>query len=383
VKKQELLEEMKPLTNGGVSLISSKVVATFDDVKVSPLKTIESDSVVEDKKDEVTDNIVEEDKKEDADIKDEVSGTINLEKYSVTGFAENVVSDKVVPASVIDENSLDYVKVTNEVELADALRKGSKVKVIEIMNDLDLGWNEIDSQAKKAPFAQNIAPLTHPTLKKTGVSRITVESFNDLTIFSKNGSTIKHAGFVFKNSKNVVVRNLQFDELWEWDESTKGDYDRNDWDYLTLEGCNGVWIDHCTFGKAYDGIVDSKKGTKGVTISYSKFLPGDYKNNGFFTAMFDEMEKNPANYPMYSTIKKQGLSKKDIMRVASPQKKTHLIGAKELDMSKAITAAGYHFGLTSNGVLSTEGGALYMETYHIEVIVILRKVHYLQNRLLL
>lgn len=374
---------MKPLTNGGVSLISSKVVATFDDVKVSPLKTIESDSVVEDKKDEVTDNIVEEDKKEDADIKDEVSGTINLEKYSVTGFAENVVSDKVVPASVIDENSLDYVKVTNEVELADALRKGSKVKVIEIMNDLDLGWNEIDSQAKKAPFAQNIAPLTHPTLKKTGVSRITVESFNDLTIFSKNGSTIKHAGFVFKNSKNVVVRNLQFDELWEWDESTKGDYDRNDWDYLTLEGCNGVWIDHCTFGKAYDGIVDSKKGTKGVTISYSKFLPGDYKNNGFFTAMFDEMEKNPANYPMYSTIKKQGLSKKDIMRVASPQKKTHLIGAKELDMSKAITAAGYHFGLTSNGVLSTEGGALYMETYHIEVIVILRKVHYLQNRLLL
>ncbi|MBE6051714.1 MAG: hypothetical protein E7214_13960 [Clostridium sp.] len=383
MKKQELLEEMKPLTNGGVSLISSKVVATFDDVKVSPLKTIESDSVVEDKKDEVTDNIVEEDKKEDADIKDEVSGTINLEKYSVTGFAENVVSDKVVPASVIDENSLDYVKVTNEVELADALRKGSKVKVIEIMNDLDLGWNEIDSQAKKAPFAQNIAPLTHPTLKKTGVSRITVESFNDLTIFSKNGSTIKHAGFVFKNSKNVVVRNLQFDELWEWDESTKGDYDRNDWDYLTLEGCNGVWIDHCTFGKAYDGIVDSKKGTKGVTISYSKFLPGDYKNNGFFTAMFDEMEKNPANYPMYSTIKKQGLSKKDIMRVASPQKKTHLIGAKELDMSKAITAAGYHFGLTSNGVLSTEGGALYMETYHIEVIVILRKVHYLQNRLLL
>lgn len=152
---------------------------------------------------------------------------------------------------------------------------------------------------------------------------------------------------------------------------------------MTLEGCNGVWIDHCTFGKAYDGIVDSKKGTKGVTISYSKFLPGDYKNNGFFTAMFDEMEKNPANYPMYSTIKKQGLSKKDIMRVASPQKKTHLIGAKELDMSKAITAAGYHFGLTSNGALSTEGGALYMETYHIEVIVILRKVHYLQNRLLL
>lgn len=292
--------------------------------------------------------------------------------------------------------------------------KATKVKVIEIMNDLNLGWNEIDSQAKKLPFAQNIAPLTHPVLKKTGVSRITVDSFNDLTIFSKNGSTIKHAGFVFKNSKNVVVRNLQFDELWEWDENTKGDYDRNDWGFITLEGCNGVWIDHCTFGKAYDGIVDSKKGTKGVTISYSKFLPGDYKNKGFYTAMFDEMEKNPENYPMYSFIRKQGLSKENIMKVASPQKKTHLIGARELDvtnndleitlhhnyykdsqdrmprlrggnahiynivmdcrdiyaarnivtssMSKAITNAGYHFGLTSNGAISTEGGALYMES---------------------
>lgn len=409
-------EEDSSLKNGAVGLISSKVIATYDDVVVSSLSDKVEDTEI---KDEILDDTTNNDKIEDTEVKDEIieeSETINLEKYSVSGFASSIVSDKKVPmSSSIDElNSSSYVRVTNEVELAAALKKGSKVKVIEIMNDLDLGWNEIDAAAQKAPFTQNIVPLTHPTLKKTGVSKITVDSFDDLTIFSKNGSTIKHAGLVFKNSKNVVIRNLQFDELWEWDEDTKGDYDRNDWDYITLEGCNGVWIDHCTFGKAYDGIVDSKKGTKGVTISYSKFLPGDYKNDGFFTAMFDEMEKNSSKYPMYSFIKSQGLSKEDIMRVASPQKKTHLIGAKELDVtnndleitlhhnyykdsqdrmprlrggnahiynivmdcreaysarnivttsiSKSITAAGYHFGLTSNGAISTEGGALLMES---------------------
>ena len=245
-------EEDSSLKNGAVGLISSKVIATYDDVVVSSLSDKVEDTEI---KDEILDDTTNNDKIEDTEVKDEIieeSETINLEKYSVSGFASSIVSDKKVPMlSSIDKlNSSSYVRVTNEVELAAALKKGSKVKVIEIMNDLDLGWNEIDAAAQKAPFTQNIVPLTHPTLKKTGVSKITVDSFDDLTIFSKNGSTIKHAGLVFKNSKNVVIRNLQFDELWEWDEDTKGDYDRNDWDYITLEGCNGVWIDHFTSVKA-------------------------------------------------------------------------------------------------------------------------------------
>lgn len=58
----------------------------------------------------------------------------------------------------------------------------------------------------------------------------------------------------------MIFRNLEFDELWEWDEATKGNYDKNDWDYVTIEGTSSkVWIDHCTFNKAYDGLVDVKK----------------------------------------------------------------------------------------------------------------------------
>lgn len=127
------------------------------------------------------------------------------------------------------------------------------------MNDLNLGWNELPAAAQTSPFAEHNDALTHPVLKQTGVSKLTIDGFNGLTIFSANGATIKHAAISVKRSQNVIIRNLEFDELWEWDESSKGDYDKNDWDYITLEETSKVWIDHCTFHKAYDGLVDSKK----------------------------------------------------------------------------------------------------------------------------
>ena len=112
----------------------------------------------------------------------------------------------------------------------------------------------------------------------------------------------------------------------------KGKYDKNDWDFITLENSSNVWIDHCTFGKAYDGVVDSKKGTNGLTISWSKFLPGQ---GAFYNAMFDEMESNQSAYPMYKFLRDNNLSKETIMAVASPQKKTHLVGATEMATDNA------------------------------------------------
>ena len=401
------------LSNGAAALISSKVDVAYDNVKVSGNIKDETDSKDEEvetpkdeegetPKDEVSDEVVD-----DNTSSDENSGTISLNEYSVTGFSKGNMG-----GGIIDETSPYYAKVSNATELAQALKKKSKIKVIEITNDIALGWNEIESSAKTAPITENITPLTHPTLKETGVSKVTVDSFDGLTIYSKNGVKLTHAGFVFKNCKDVVIRNIEFDELWEWDENTKGDYDRNDWDYLTFEGCSKVWVDHCTFNKAYDGIVDSKKGTTGLTISWSKFLPGD-KNSEFYKAMFDEMEANTSNYPMYKYLRSLGLSKDNIMDVAAPHKKTHLVGAREFaddnadleitlhhnyykdsqdrmprlrggnahiynivmdsrdantaksiitsSMTKKINDAGYHFGITSNGALSTEGGSLLLE----------------------
>ncbi|MDQ0174089.1 pectate lyase family protein [Paenibacillus tundrae] len=331
--------------------------------------------------------------------------------YNLTGFSQGNMGGGIISES----NTSTYKKVYNATDLALALKKNSGVKVVEIMNDLNLGWNEIPSAAQKSPFAKHNDALTHPVLKQTGVSKLTIDGFNGLTIFSANGSKIKHAAISVKRSSNVIIRNLEFDELWEWDESTKGDYDKNDWDYITLEESSGVWIDHCTFNKAYDGLVDSKKGTSGVTISWSTFKGDDGSANSWVTQQINELEANKASYPMYNYLRSSavGLSKADIIAISGPQKKGHLVGSTSLEsananlsmtlhhnlykdiqdrmprlrggnahaynivmdataaraakakitsaMATAIASKGYKFDIISNGAISTESGAVLVE----------------------
>ncbi|WP_438358021.1 hypothetical protein [Brevibacillus dissolubilis] len=334
-----------------------------------------------------------------------------LSDYNLTGFSYTNTGGGNIP-----ETDPRYKKVYNATDLAVALKRGSGVKVIEIMNDLDLGWSEIPATAQVMPFVAHNPALTHPVLKRTGVSKIYVDSFKGLTIFSQNGAKIKHAAFVMKYSSDVIIRNLEFDELWEWDESTKGNYDKNDWDYITVEGASSrVWIDHCTFNKAYDGLVDVKKGSNGVTISWSVFKGDDGSAGSWVTQQIDAMEANKSAYPMYNYLRSTsvGLSKEDIIAIAAGQKKGHLIGATEFatdnaklqvtlhhnyyrdiqdrmprlragnvhaynivmdstgtraakqkltsTMEKAISGKGYHFGVTSNGAISTEDGAVLVE----------------------
>ncbi|OMD06236.1 hypothetical protein BSK63_09050 [Paenibacillus odorifer] len=336
---------------------------------------------------------------------------VQVSEYDLAGFATGTTG-----GGNIQETSPLYKKVYSAEDLATALRKGSKIKVIEIMNDLDLGWNEISDAAKISPFSAHNSALTHPVLIETGVSKVSIDNFDGLTIFSAKGATIKHAAFTFKRSSNVIIRNLEFDELWEWDEATKGNYDKNDWDYITIENSNNVWIDHCTFNKSYDGVVDVKKGSNGVTISWSSFLGDDRNANSWVTQQINAMEANKAAYPMYAYLRSSsvGLSKDDIIAIAASQKKGHLIGATEFAadnallsvtlhhnyykdiqdrmprlrsgnahaynivmdnedtrlakkrltsaMEKAISSKGYHFGVTSNGAISTEGGAVLLES---------------------
>lgn len=328
---------------------------------------------------------------------------------------------------MISESATTYAKVTNELEFLTALSKvkSGAVKVIEIAADLNLGYTEVTTKYPTATtiysnFTANATPLLHPTLLTSGVSKITIQSFDGLTIYSKDGRTLKHAEFNIKDGKNMIIRNLKFDELWEWDEKTKGDYDSLDWDYITIgdtsSSTGGIWIDHCTFYKSYDGIVDIKKGSSivgasnaatqsanGITISWSEILPGDSSNGAFTQAMFDKLEASPASYPMYNFLR-TSLSKEEIMQVAKTVKKGHLIGATSLgettgytvtlhhnyykdlqdrmprlrsgdvqvfnlyaDASNArniktwydaknISTSTYKFGITSNGSISTEGG---------------------------
>ncbi len=273
--------------------------------------------------------------------------------YNLTGFAAQDTA--VTGGGVIPETDPAYRKVSTPLEFAEALylaNKNKGVKVIEIMNDLDLGWNEIGPEVREmasTPFRSAIAPKLHPVLLTTGVSSITINpKKGGLTIFSANGATIRHCIWSIKATYNIMIRNLKFDELWEWDEESKGDYDKNNWDFLTLGVGGGtvhhVWIDHCTFTKAYDGIIDTKGGAGNVTYSWNKYVgdDGDTDPNSFVRLQINALEANMEAYPMYYFLRTRGFSVEDIVQIIQGPGKLHAIGELSLHPDNVNSTVTFH-----------------------------------------
>lgn len=267
-----------------------------------------------------------------------------LGKYGVEGFAQ---STDVIGGGLLKETDENYYKVATGDEFLAALRaikdKKGVPSVIEITSEsIGVGINEIDENHAALYGTGVVAPhnpaLVSPVLKESGVSKVYIKQMSNLTIFSKNGATIKHGAFTISDADNVIIRNISFDELWEWDEGdatrVAGDYDVNDWDYMTIEnGSNGVWIDHCTFYKAYDGIIDIKTSDAyatpmNITISWCEFLPGS-KDNTFFNEMMEYVDANKENMPYYQHLLDEGMTKEQIWWYAYGQKKTHLLGQND------------------------------------------------------
>ena len=223
-------------------------------------------------------------------------------RYNLEGFAAGPVTG----GGNIPDDDPRYRKVTTATELVAALSdakasSANPVKVIEIMNDLNMGWNEVgtllQAQTGNPLRARTSPPKKHPALIASGVTLLDIQNFNGLTIYSRNGATIRHAEFNIKNGTNLILRNLKFDELWEWDEGTRGAYDSNDWDFVTIgDGggvTSGIWVDHCTFTKAYDGVLDIKKGASDITISWSEVVPAATGPGSFVQQQFDDLEVEP------------------------------------------------------------------------------------------
>jgi pectate lyase len=253
---------------------------------------------------------------------------IPLTAYNLVGFGRLTTGGGILP-----DTDPNYARVYTATDLAVAINSKT-VKIIEIMNDLNLGYNEIEPSAKtnSEPFRAHTTPKLHPVLLQTGVSLIDVQKKNGLTIFSAGGATIRHATLNIKNSANVIVRNLKFDEMWEWDEASKGDYDKNDWDFIDL-GNSGtvtnIWIDHCTFTKSYDGIVDIKSGSYNITFSWNRYMGDDgaSNTNSFVRQQIYALETNRSAYAMYNFLRNNGFSVEDIVTIIQGHDKTHLIGA--------------------------------------------------------
>ncbi|HEU5134008.1 MAG TPA: chitobiase/beta-hexosaminidase C-terminal domain-containing protein [Steroidobacteraceae bacterium] len=271
----------------------------------------------------------------------------SVANYNIEGYAAAAVTG----GGHVADSDPRYRKVTTATELVAALRaarasNANPVKVIEIMNDLNMGWHEVgtDLQADGL-LRQNIAPKKHPALIASGVSLLDIMNFNGLTIFSRNGAAIRHAEFNIKAGTNLILRNLEFDELWEWDEATRGNYDSNDWDFVTIgDGggvTSGIWVDHCTFTKSYDGVLDIKRGASAITVSWSEVVPAATGPGSFVQQQFDDLEANRASNVMYNLLR-GSFSQAQVIDIALPQKKGHLIGSNNLEGLTTYTVTLHH-----------------------------------------
>ena len=222
----------------------------------------------------------------------------------------------------IKEKENNKVIVDNPNDLIKAL-ENDEINIIEIIKDLDLGYNKINYKGKI--IEKHNETLTHPILKETGVSKLKIKNKENLIIYSKNGSRLLHVNIRIINSKNIKIDNLKMEELWEWDEESKAGYSINDWDYITIQNSENIQISHMEFSKCYDGIIDIKD-SKNVTIEYSKVNELD-KDDYFFNMQFTELENNIDHYPMYKYLRKEmNFSIDKIKELSRFHIKVHLIG---------------------------------------------------------
>ena len=265
-----------------------------------------------------------------------------LYKYNVEGYA---ASAGVTGGGNLLEESKNYYKAGSAEEFLDAIKSvkaSGRASVIELTADIALGDKEVEGYSEYKSFitAHKNYPITHPDLIRSGVSMLKLAGMSNLTIYSKNGAKITHTCIDITGSDNIIIRNIKFDELWEWDDETSGGYDRNDWDYMTIEkGSSNIWIDHCTFYKAYDGVIDIKTPSaySNITISWCEFLPAS-DGGTFFDNMMNAMKANPDGYAYYKHLRESGMTHEQICNYAYGQKKTHLLGQSDEDTSsKNIT----------------------------------------------
>lgn len=290
----------------------------------------------------------------------------NLSKNKISEFKETIIE--------IDRTENNYAKASSAEELIENLSK-DEIQIIEIQNDIDLGYNLANWDSKYSEIIQkHNEPLTHPILKETGVSKLKIQNKDGLIIFSENGSKILHCNIIIENSRNIKISNIKMEELWEWDEETQGEYDRNNWDYITIKNSENIAIEKCDFSKAYDGITDIDY-SKNVTISNCNVVEIDV-NNEFYNMQFEELEQNMNDYAIYSYLRKEiGLDIETIKNMVAYQFKVYNIGSnKENSKNTNIIIHDCIFKNVKTRIPMARNSSVYVYNSYVEATTVNKKM---------
>jgi pectate lyase len=159
-------------------------------------------------------------------------------------------------------NADELLSACEKHDIKDKKARDDDHRIIQIMNDIDLG------------------PLNNEKPGEVIKSVGRIEIGSNITLYSTSPCvTIRHGVLETHGSHNVIIRNLKFRELWENDPT--GKYDRLGWDYVRITNSGAVashhvWVDHCDFGKAYDGQLDITHGSDLITVSWNKFAGDEH-----------------------------------------------------------------------------------------------------------
>lgn len=78
---------------------------------------------------------------------------------------------------------------------------------------------------------------------------------------------INEGGFIIREGEhNIILRNLTIGNTFKADDP---DGDTQDWDGVQMDTAHHIWIDHCDFHHGGDGLIDSRKDTTNLTVSWS------------------------------------------------------------------------------------------------------------------
>lgn len=175
---------------------------------------------------------------------------------TLNAYGQNGTTGGGTNAPVFVRNAKEFQSAAERLEIKNKKVRDETPRVIVVVNDLDLG---------------ELANVTgNSTGKKVGIVRVRPHT----TIYSTNGATLSRGTIEIHGALNIIIRNLKFRDLWEFDPT--GKYDKLGWDYvrITDQGENRahhVWVDHCDFGKVYDGALDIVHGSDCVTVSWCRF----------------------------------------------------------------------------------------------------------------
>ncbi|MDQ3813856.1 MAG: hypothetical protein M3347_07875, partial [Armatimonadota bacterium] len=183
--------------------------------------------------------------------------------FSLIGFASvaahgmnGTTGGGDVPATTV-KTAREFQSAVERLDIKDKKLRNNSPRVVLVAADIDLG-----ELANEKPGAQ---------IKSVGLVQV---GSNTTIVSSGEGATIRRGILDTHRAHNVIIRNLKFRDLWE--EDPTGQYDSLGWDYIRITNSgqtksHHIWVDHCDFGKVYDGMVDITHGSDLVTVSWCRF----------------------------------------------------------------------------------------------------------------